>query len=140
MTWIKHIFAFLLAVAMLFMGAQKFGAENIIFQTIAQNSGIPVFEPVIRMLTGVLEVVAGLLMLLPRTRGFAAAFATGIVAGAIVFHLSPWLGVMVAMEPGAEPTSQLFMMALAIFALAFINLILNWKAVPIVGGLFSAKK
>lgn len=35
MTWLKHVFAIALAGAMLFMGSQKFGTDNYIFQIIA---------------------------------------------------------------------------------------------------------
>ena len=104
MTWIKHLLAIALAAAMLFMGLQKFGAENVIFQTIADNTGLAFFEPGFRMFSGVLEVLAGLLMFHPRTRGAGALLSTGIVAGAVVFHLSPWLGMKVVMAPGTAAT------------------------------------
>lgn len=139
MNWIKHILALALAAAMLFMGLQKFGAENIVFSTIAQNTGIAFFEPQFRLFSGVLEVLAGLLMLLPRTRGAGALLASGIVAGAVVFHLTPWLGTKVALAVGAEPTYQLFIMALVFLVLALINLVLYRKAVPVLGSLMSDK-
>ena len=140
MTWLKHILAIALAAAMLFMGLQKFGADNFIFATIAQKSGIGFFEPAFRMFSGVLEVVAGLLMLLPRTRCAGAALATGIVAGAVVFHLSPWLGTKLPMEAGGEPTYTLFIMALVFLVLALVNLLLNRTSVPILGSLFTKNK
>jgi hypothetical protein len=40
-----------------------------------------------------MEIVAGLLVLVPVTQGFGALFAMGIMAGAIVFHLFTPLGV-----------------------------------------------
>ena len=140
MNWIKHLLAIALAGAMLFMGSMKFGAENLIFETIAQNTGIAFFEPTFRTLTGVLEVLAGLLMLHPITRGAGALLASGIVAGAVVFHLSPWLGTKVAMAAGAEPTYQLFLMSLVFLVLALINLVLNRKTVPILGDRFTDMK
>ncbi len=140
MNIVKHVLALALAAAMLFMGLQKFGAENIVFGTIAQNTGISFFEPNFRMLTGVLEVLAGLLMFHPRTRGAGALFATGIVAGAVVFHLSPWLGTKVALAAGAEPTYQLFIMAIVFLVLALINLALNRQTVPVIGSRFIDSK
>ncbi len=133
MTWLKHVFAIALAGAMLFMGSQKFGTDNYIFQMIAQNSGISFFEPAFRMFTGVLEVLAGLMMFLPRTRGAGAVLASAIVSGAVVFHLSPWLGARVAMSAGAEPSYSLFTMALMYLVLALVNLYLNRNTVPFVG-------
>ncbi len=137
MTWIKHLLAIALAAAMLFMGLQKFGAENIVFQTIADKTGLAFFEPIFRMFSGVLEVLAGLLMFHPRTRGAGALLSSGIVAGAVVFHLSPWLGMKVALEPGGVATYQLFIMALVFLVLALINLVLNRKSVPVLGNLFA---
>ncbi len=133
MPWLKHVFAIALAGAMLFMGSQKFGTDNYIFQMIAQNSGIAFFEPTFRAFTGVLEVLAGLMMFLPRTRGAGAVLASAIVSGAVVFHLSPWLGTRVAMSAGAEPSYTLFTMALMFLVLALVNLYLNRSTVPFVG-------
>ncbi|MGE0408545.1 MAG: DoxX family protein [Amphiplicatus sp.] len=121
---LKHAPALLLAVFLAMMGVQKFGAENVIFATIAERSGVSLFEPQIRMLVGVAEIIAAILLLLPRTRLFGALGAVAIIGGAIGFHLSPWLGISVAMAPGGEPTSMLFMMAAGSFVLAVIVLIL----------------
>lgn len=121
---LNHLPAILLAAFLAMMGVQKFGAENIIFATIAERSGIDIFEPVIRMLTGAAELGAALLLLIPRTRLFGALGAVAIIGGAILFHLSPWLGINVAMAPGEEPGPMLFMMAAGSFLLAVLTLIL----------------
>ncbi len=125
---LKHAPAVLLAAFLVMMGAQKFGAENIIFATIAERSGISLFEPVIRMTTGAAELLAALLLILPKTRLLGALGALGIIGGAILFHLSPWLGVNVAMAPGAEPTPVLFAMAVGSFLLAAATLIMTHTA------------
>ncbi len=137
MKWLIHILAIALAAAMLFMGAQKFGADNFIFATIAEKSGFAFFEPVFRMFSGVLEIVSGLLMLYVGTRGAGAALSTGIVAGAVVFHLSPWLGTKLPMETGGEASYTLFIMALVFLVLALINLVIHRKSVPVLGRIFS---
>jgi hypothetical protein len=126
---LKHAPALLLAAFLIMMGAQKFGAENVIFATIAERSQIAMFEPIIRMAAGVAEIGAALLLLLPRTRMIGAIVAIAIIGGALGFHLSPWLGVDVAMAPGAQPTSTLFMLAVGSFALAVITLILERRRV-----------
>lgn len=82
-----------LAAAFVFFGVQKFGSENIIFATIANNSGIGLFEPVIRMLTGAAELATAALLLVPVTRRLGAVSGLFILVGAIGFHLSPWLGI-----------------------------------------------
>ena len=121
---LNHLPAILLAAFLAMMGMQKFGAENIIFATIAERSGIGLFEPLIRTLTGAAELGAAVLLLIPRTRLFGALGAVAIIGGAIMFHLSPWLGINVAMAPGEEPGPMLFMMATGSFILAFLTLIL----------------
>lgn len=45
------------------------------------------------MTTGVVEIIAALLLVLPKTRRYGAMLALAITAGAISFHLSPWLGI-----------------------------------------------
>ncbi len=107
----------ILAAAFVFFGVQKFGAENIIFETIAENSGIGLFEPIVRMMTGVAELVTALLLLIPVTRRLGAISGLLVLVGAIGFHLSPWLGI----APEGIGHS-LFFTAVAMF---IITLILN---------------
>lgn len=119
----QHAPAYILAAFLVFMGIQKFGAENIIFATIAERSGISLFEPAIRMATGAAEILAAALLVLPANRLLGALGALAIIGGAIAFHLSPWLGVSVAMAPGAAPSPMLFFMAFAFFLLSGLVLI-----------------
>ena len=125
--------AILLALFMIFMGAQKFGAENIIFTTIAERSGIAFFEPEVRIFTGVMEILAAVLLLIPRARALGALLSVGLIGGAILFHLSPWLGIAVSLAPGAPPTMQLFLMAVGSFVVACIVLFQNRHALPFIG-------
>lgn len=113
-----------LAAGFVFFGVQKFGAENIVFETLAERSGIFLFEPYIRYLTGIGELTAAvLLLLLPRTRLVGALIGLGLLVGAIGFHLSPWLGINV-------PTigHGLFYTALAMTALTVTNTVLLKKS------------
>ena len=106
------VLALIVAAGFFFFGVQKFGAENIVFETIAEKSGISLFEPVIRMLTGVAEIATAILILIPRTRLFGVLAGLGVLAGAIGFHISPWLGINV---PGIG--HGLFFTALGLTAL-----------------------
>ena len=63
MKFIKPGFGLLLAAFLIFMGLQKFGAANPVFSHIAESSGLAFFEPQVRMLTGVLEILAAALLL-----------------------------------------------------------------------------
>jgi len=111
-----------LAAGFIFFGVQKFGAENIVFETIAQRSGFSFFEPYVRMFTGVAELAVALLLLIPRTRFLGALGGAGLLLGAIGFHLSPWLGINV-------PTIGhfLFIAAVTMFIGSLVNLALLRK-------------
>jgi uncharacterized membrane protein YphA (DoxX/SURF4 family) len=50
-------------------------------------------EPWGRIGTGVLELIASVLILIPRTTGWGAALAMGLMAGALYFHLNGTLGL-----------------------------------------------
>jgi len=114
----KHlnlVLAIILALGFIFFGVQKFGATNPIFTIIADRSGISLFEPVIRMATGVGELAAAALLIIPKTRTLGIMAGLAILVGAIGFHLSPWLGINV---PGIG--HGLFFTAVAMFVLNLI--------------------
>ena len=91
------ILAYVLAAGFLFFGVQKFGATNEVFDIIAQRSGISLFEPGIRVLTGMAEIAVAVMLVLPkaRTRILGAGLGYILLVGAIGFHVSPWLGINV---------------------------------------------
>ena len=72
-------------------------------------------EPWGRIGTGVFELVASLLILYPRTTGWGAALGTGLMAGAIFFHLTK-LGIKFDGDYG------LFTLALVAFIACLILL------------------
>lgn len=123
MTILRWVLALTLALFFLFMGAQKFGTENIIFATIAERSGISLFDPQIRILTGVAEIMAALMLTAPKLRTNGARIALLILLGAIGFHLSPWLGISVE-----GMGSGLFMMAIGASVLTCTVLFLEMLA------------
>ncbi|WP_346236663.1 DoxX family protein [Niabella insulamsoli] len=89
-----------------------------IFETIGM-------EPNGRYVIGTLELVAGLLILIPRTTGFGALLASGILAGAIFFHLTS-LGIEVLGDGGA-----LFYMAMGTFLGCIILLLLHRRQIQL---------
>ena len=66
--------------------------QNIVFQTIAERSGVSLFEPAGRFVIAIIELVAAFFLLLPFSRRFGAALSALVCGAAIGFHLSPWLG------------------------------------------------
>tara|TARA_R110002072_G_scaffold139311_8_gene282883 strand:- start:763 stop:1179 length:417 start_codon:yes stop_codon:yes gene_type:complete len=78
-------------------------------------------EPWGRIGIGILELIAGLLLLYPKTTSFGALLSFGIISGAVFFHLFV-LGIEVNNDGGG-----LFAMALAVFISSLILIIMNWK-------------
>lgn len=112
-----------LGLGLILFGVQKFGGPNPIFEIIADRSGIELFEPVIRRVVGVAEILAGGFLLFKPTRMTGALLGLFVLIGAIGFHLSPWLGISV---PGGG--HGLFITAIIMLAIALINVILLKKA------------
>jgi len=75
---------------------------NAVFGMIAARSHIALFEPYVRYLVVLLEVVALGLVVWPATRQKGAILALVLALGAIVMHLSPWLGVQLAQGPAVS--------------------------------------
>ncbi|MBQ1542826.1 MAG: hypothetical protein IIZ63_12570 [Caulobacteraceae bacterium] len=92
---------------------------NPVFGLIAARSGVGLFEPVMRYVTGAAEVVAAALLLYPRTRSRGAMLALLIVVGALAMHLSPWLGVQV---PDLTRTSAALAQGKTAMEIAAMNL------------------
>ena len=76
---------------------------NPVFGLIAARSHIGLFEPYGRYLVVLLEVVAIAGVVYPRTRSKGALLGLIVALGAIVLHLSPWLGVQL---PQGSAVSQ----------------------------------
>jgi len=141
MTFIKPGLALLLAAFMIFMGIQKFGGANPVFSHIAAESGLEFFEPQVRLLTGVLEMLAALLLavgvFLKRFEGLGALLSLGVIGGAIVFHFSPWLGinapVAFAEGGGYVYSPMLFGMAVVFGALSAGLVWMDKDKLPVVG-------
>ena len=120
MTAIRWILALVLAGLFLFMASFKFmpeftGEANPVFPLIAKNTGIALVEPYLRWITGVMEILAGLLLIMPKTRMAGSALALCIMIGALASHLTPILGIEV---PGQG--HFIFYMAIAMFVLTLI--------------------
>ena len=90
-------------------------------------------EPWGRIGTGVLELIAGVLLLIPATTIFGALLAVALMAGAIFFHLTK-LGVSVLNDGG-----QLFIYALLVFVSSMILVIIYRRDIPTVKKSFSSQ-
>lgn len=97
--------------------------ENIVFQTMAINTGMAWLEPTGRILVAIAELAACLLLLIPPARRLGAVLSFLILAGALGAHLSPdILGREVPLAPGSSETDggRLFTLAIAMLAVSML--------------------
>jgi len=92
-------------------------------------------EPWGRIGSGVVELIASILLLVPRTAVFGAILSLGTICGAIFSHLTK-LGIKI---PAVNDHGELFALALVVFGGSLIVLYLHRSEIPIVGGLLSAQ-
>jgi hypothetical protein len=108
------------------------GAEEsvYIFSSIGKFLGVAGVEPWGRIGSGVLELTASILLLIPATTSLGAMITIGVMAGAIVSHLVI-LGIEVKGDGGL-----LFGLALAALTASVIVLVFRRTEIPVVGRYF----
>ncbi|MBI3650174.1 MAG: DoxX family protein [Acidobacteria bacterium] len=104
-----------------FTGAEE---SKYIFSTLG-------LEPWGRIGSGIVELIAVILLLIPRTILYAAILALGTISGAIFSHLSK-LGIVVKEDGGL-----LFILACVVFVCSLGILFLHRQEIPIVGAKLS---
>lgn len=129
-------------------GTQRFAswalqllAAGILFQTLffkfsGAEESVYIFttlgaEPAGRLASGVVELVASVLLLVPPTAAVGAALAMGLMTGAILSHLTV-LGIAIQGDGGL-----LFGLALVVFASSAIVLLIRRTELPVVGRFFA---
>lgn len=119
-SWIARIVvAFILLQTIFF----KFtGAPESIY--IFEQMGI---EPYGRIGSGIVELIAGVLLLITSTRVIGALLAFGTISGALLSHFTV-LGIEVNGDGGG-----LFAMAVVVFLLSLLLLIFHKEELPIIG-------
>jgi uncharacterized membrane protein YphA (DoxX/SURF4 family) len=114
--WALKIIAALIMLQTLYF---KFtGAEESVY--IFATLGM---EPLGRIGTGIFELIASILILYPRTTVIGALIGTGLMAGAVFFHIAK-LGIAVRGDGG-----QLFIYALLVLISCVILLLINRKEI-----------
>lgn len=106
--------------------------QTLFFKFTAAPESVYIFskvglEPWGRIGSGVGELIAAILILIPATTWFGAGLALAIMAGAIFSHLT-LLGIVVMNDGGL-----LFGLALAVAACSSVLLFLQRRRVPVVG-------
>jgi uncharacterized membrane protein YphA (DoxX/SURF4 family) len=78
-------------------------------------------EPWGRIGTGIVELIASVLLLIPKTTSLGALLAVGVMSGALAAHLTK-LGLVVQNDGG-----ELFILALIVFVCCFVLLVIFRK-------------
>lgn len=104
--------------------------ENIVFATMADNTGIALLEPTGRFVVAIIELFTALLLLIPYSRRLGAVLSFLILAGAVAAHLSPdILGreVPLSLQPNETVTDggQLFALAIAMLTATLLVLMIH---------------
>ncbi|MEM6414276.1 MAG: hypothetical protein AAF720_06415 [Pseudomonadota bacterium] len=100
MTYIKWSLALVIGAVLIFFGVMKFTGGAHIFPYIeykATAANLPLaslFFPFVNYATGLLEIVAGLLLIIPASRVLGAVISILPFLGAVTFHVSPFLGIV----------------------------------------------
>jgi putative oxidoreductase len=90
----------------------------------------PELEAYGRIGSGIVELVAVVLLLIPGTAWLGALIALGAISGAIMSHLT-MLGIVVKDDGGL-----LFGLAVTVFALSSVVLLIHRRELPILGHAF----
>lgn len=84
-------------------------------------------EPFGRIASGVVELIASVLLFVPRLTWLGAGLAAGVISGAILAHLTI-LGIEVQGDGGT-----LFILACVVFALSLFVLWVRRQDIPVLG-------
>jgi len=123
-SWIFQLVAAAILGQTLFFKFTGAPESRYIFETLGA-------EPWGRLGSGALELVAVILLLVPRTAGAGAVLALGLMTGALGAHLTR-LGIEVQGDGGL-----LFALAITVFVSALVVAWLRRAAIPVVGRLLA---
>lgn len=105
-----------------------------IFTTVGNWLGIGAMEPWGRIGSGVAELAASILLLLPPTVVPGSILSLGVISGAIFFHLTA-LGITL---PAVDDHGELFALAITVFACSLAVLFLHRDQIPRLARISSA--
>ena len=127
LSWICRVAVAIILFQTLFFKFTGAEESKYIFSTVLN----PQLEAYGRIGSGVVELIAVVLLLIPSTVWLGAILAFGTISGAIVSHLT-LLGIEVKGDGGL-----LFGLAVTVFVLSAVILVIHRRALPIIGQVFS---
>jgi len=110
--------------------------QTLFFKFTAAPESVYIFtrvgaEPWGRIGSGVLELIAAVLLLTPRFSWLGSLLALGMMTGAILSHLTV-LGIEVQGDKGL-----LFALAVIVFVASAVNVVLHRTDIPVIGRRFA---
>lgn len=121
-SWVLQLIAAVVLFQTLFF---KFtGAKESVY--IFSTLGI---EPWGRIGSGVVELIASVLLLIPSTVALGAILSLGVISGAIFSHLTK-LGIAL---PAVNDRGELFALAVVVLVCSAAVLILHRREIPVIG-------
>ena len=127
-SWVCRFVVALILLQTLFFKFTGAEESKYIFTTLMG----PEFEAYGRIGSGIVELIASILLLVPGFTWLGALIALATITGAIFSHLTQ-LGIVVKDDGGL-----LFILAIVVFALSFVLLLIHRRDIPVIGGSFSA--
>lgn len=125
-SWICRIIVAIILAQTLFFKFTGAEESKYIFSTLMGEN-----EAIGRIGSGVVELIAIVLLLIPNTAWLGALIALGTITGAIFSHLTK-LGIVVKDDGGT-----LFILACIVFVLSALTLWIHKKEVPVLGSFFA---
>jgi len=127
-SWICRIIVAIILLQTLFFKFTGAEESKYIFSTLMGAE----FEAYGRIGSGIVELVAVILLFIPGTSWLGALIALGTISGAIFSHLTK-LGIVVKDDGGL-----LFGLAITVFVLSAIILFIHRRELPFLGQVFEA--
>lgn len=122
-SWICRVVVALILFQTLFFKFTGAEESKYIFTTVMGAE----YEAIGRIGSGIVELIAAILLLIPSTASIGAVLALGTITGAIFSHLTK-LGIVVKDDGGL-----LFILAIVVFLLSGVTLLLHRKDLPVIG-------
>ncbi|MBC7920162.1 MAG: DoxX family protein [Ferruginibacter sp.] len=129
LSWAAQIVAALILLQTLFFKFTGASESVYIFSTLG-------VEPWGRYGSGVVELVAAGLLLIPRLSWLGALLGAGVMSGAILSHLTV-LGISVPNSDGTYDGGYLFILALVVLVCCATVLFIHRREIPVVGPRFA---
>lgn len=127
-TWILRLLAAGLFLQTLFFKFTGAAESKYIFSKLGA-------EPWGRIGSGIIELVAAILILIPQTTKWGALLGLGVITGAIISHFTV-LGISVQNSDGTQDGGQLFIYAMVVFICCTLLVWMNRKSLPVLSRLF----